>query len=163
MDFSSILHVFTALNKYDVQSMAVGGTAVAFYGYYRISTNMAGEFVEKPDIDIWYNPTYQNYYNLLKAIEELGKNVTEYRDEIMPDPKNSFFRFEFDDYTLDLLPRVNASLKFSESFIKRAVFARNGLEISVISREDLIEDKKVTGRQKDLSDIEHLKGLPPLL
>ncbi len=156
MDFSSILHVFSALNKYNVQSMAVGGTAVAFYGHYRLSTNRVGEVVEKPDIDIWYNPTYQNYYNLLKAIEELGKVVTEYRDEDMPDPKNSFFKFEFEDYTLDLLPRINAPLKFSASFAKRTSFAKDGLEISVISREDLIEDKKLTGRPKDLSDIEHL-------
>lgn len=62
----------------------------------------------------------------------------------------------------DLLPRINAPLKFSESFKKRTVFAGNGLEISVISREDLIEDEKTIGRPKDLSDIEYLKGLPPL-
>lgn len=72
----------------------------------------------------------------------------------MPDPKNSFFKFE--DYTIDFLPRINAPLKFSTCFAKRTLFANNGLEIAVISREDLIEDKKVTGRPKDLSDIEHL-------
>ena len=104
MDFSGILHLFTALNKHYVQSMVVGGTAVAFYGHYRRSTTMAGQIIEKPDIDIWYNPTYQNYYNLLNAIQELGKDITEYRDEVIPDPKNSFFKFEFEDYTLDFMP-----------------------------------------------------------
>lgn len=157
MDIKSISYVFSILNKHNVQSMVVGGTAVAFYGYIRLSTNQAGQVVNKPDIDIWYNPTYENYYKILNAIEELGKDVTQYRDEEMPNPKKSFFKFDFDNYTLDLLPRINASLKFSASFARRAIFEDNGLQISVISLEDLIEDKKVTGRPKDLDDIERLK------
>lgn len=36
------------------------GTAVALNGYYRHSINIAGELTDKPDIDIWYNPTYEN-------------------------------------------------------------------------------------------------------
>lgn len=52
------------LEEYDVQYMLVGGTAVALNGYYRHSTTISGELTSKPDIDIWYNPTYENYFNI---------------------------------------------------------------------------------------------------
>ncbi|AYQ34403.1 nucleotidyl transferase AbiEii/AbiGii toxin family protein [Runella sp. SP2] len=156
MSDSSISSIFTSLNKHHVQFLVVGGMAVAFYGHSRLSTNIAGEITEKPDIDIWYNPNYENYYSLLNAVKDLGKDITFYLNEVNPDPKKSFFKFEFDNYTLDCLPRINAPLKFSESYIRREIFTGNELEIPFISREDLIADKKITGRPKDLSDIAHL-------
>lgn len=156
MDFSGFILLFTALNKHQVQSLVVGGMTVAFYGYFRLSTNTTGEIVEKPDIAIWYNPTYDNYFKLLSAIGELGKDVKKYKDETTPDLRNSFFKFDFDSFSLDLLPRISAPFKFSEAFARREVFESSGLEISFISRNDLIADKRVTGRPKDLDDISHL-------
>ena len=35
------------------------------------------EIFNKPDLDFWYNPTYENYFNLLKALEELGIDLIE--------------------------------------------------------------------------------------
>ena len=61
-------------------------------------------FTEKYDLDIWYNPTYENYFNLLSALENLGEDVSEFRDEQTPDPKRSFFKFDFEQFTLDFLP-----------------------------------------------------------
>jgi hypothetical protein len=49
---SSLLNVCRLMKKYNVQYMLVGGTAVALNGYYRLSTNTAGELTDKPDIDI---------------------------------------------------------------------------------------------------------------
>ena len=64
-----ILHVCKILNKNAVQYLIVGGTAVAFHGYFRWSQNSSGAPAEKFDLDIWYNPTYENYFNLLKFFE----------------------------------------------------------------------------------------------
>lgn len=50
----SILHVCKALNNHSVQYLIVGGTAVILHGYYRLSTNSAGEILDKPDLDFWY-------------------------------------------------------------------------------------------------------------
>lgn len=135
----------------------MGGTAVALHGYIRKSKNAAGEIVELPDLDCWYNPNYENYYHLLDALEELGIDVTSHRREQMPDPKKSFFRFKFDDYSLDMLPNISAKIKFRVSFAKRQVIDPDGAEISFIGFDDLIEDKKSIGRAKDLSDIEELE------
>ena len=93
---SSLLTVCELLEKYNVQYMLVGGTAVALNGYYRHTMNISGELSAKPDIDIWYNPTYENYYNFLKVIEELGQDITEFKQEQSPNPHKSFFKFDFE-------------------------------------------------------------------
>ncbi|QMW03454.1 hypothetical protein [Spirosoma foliorum] len=153
----AILDIFAIFNSSSVNYLIVGGTAVAYYGYSRKSTNNAGKATNKPDLDFWYNPSYENYFKLLNALEQLGKDVTEYREDPSPDPKNSFFRLEFDDYTLDLLPRIKAPLKFNASFAKKNISQYEDIEIPFISLEDLIQDKETFPRQKDINDIEHLR------
>jgi hypothetical protein len=91
----SILTVCRTLNKFSVEYIIVGGTAVALHGYYRHSMKVAGKIAEKPDLDFWYNPTYDNYFKLLNALEELGQDVTRFKDEQTSNPKKSFFRYEF--------------------------------------------------------------------
>jgi hypothetical protein len=163
MAFESLLSVFNALNKQSVSYLVIGGTAVSYYGQYRPSVNAAGNIVDKPDLDIWYNPTYTNYYNLLNALAELGQNVTRYHNEIAPDPKNSFFRYELTDYTLDLLPRLQASLSFGACFIRRTTVTVAEVDIHFIGLDDLLVDKQALGRAKDLLDIDNLRrnALPP--
>jgi hypothetical protein len=67
----SILRVCQALNKMQVEYMVVGGTAVAFHGYARISTASDGSPLGKHDLDFWYKPTLENYYRLLDAFDFL--------------------------------------------------------------------------------------------
>lgn len=45
----SLLHVCSLLNKNKVEYLIVGGTAVALYGYYRMSITASGKPAEKPD------------------------------------------------------------------------------------------------------------------
>ena len=155
---NSLLTICRLLEKFKVQYMLVGGTAVALNGYYRHSINTAGELTDKPDIDIWYNPTYENYFNLLNAFEGLGQNVTEFKQEQAPNPKKSFFKFEFDNFTADFLPELKALLKFSACFEKKEVVTLFETDIPFIGYNDLIEDKKANSRPKDISDIEELKN-----
>ena len=91
----NILGICKTLNKFSVEYWIVGGTAVALHGYYRHSMNDAGEIAEKPDLDFWYNSTYDNYFKLLNALEDMGQDVKKFKDEQTPDPKRSFFRYEF--------------------------------------------------------------------
>lgn len=53
-----LLAVCRGLNDQGVEYLLVGGTAVALHSYYRLSTNPAGAVTDKPDVDVWYNPTY---------------------------------------------------------------------------------------------------------
>lgn len=154
----SILEVCKALEKCGVQYLIVGGTAVALHGYFRWSYQPDGKPAEKYDLDIWYNPTYPNYFKLLNALEELGQDVTEFRDEQTPDPHHSFFRFEMEQFTLDFLPVIKGLSKFSVSFDKREVITLNETNISFINFDDLIKDKEASSRPKDLADIKQLKS-----
>ncbi|GAO41374.1 hypothetical protein [Flavihumibacter petaseus] len=155
----TLLLICKLLNKFQVRYVLVGGTAVALNGYYRHSITISGELSDKPDIDIWYNPTYENYYNILKVMQELGQDVTEFMEEQTPDPRKSFFKVEFDDFTLDLLPEIKANIKFMEADKRKGTVEFEGTEVHFINYSDLIEDKKATARKKDLEDIERLRDI----
>lgn len=153
-----ILHVCAVLHKREIEYIIVGGAAVALHGHFRKSFGPDGKPADKPDLDIWYNPTYENYFKLLDAIEELGQDVEDFRSEQAPNPKKSFFKFEFADFTLDFLPSLGSNLSFSASFKNCDIFSSKGIDISFINLSDLIMDKKANARAKDLEDIEHLKN-----
>lgn len=155
----SLLAVCSLLEKYDVKYMLVGGAAVALTGYYRHSVNMAGEITEKPDIDIWYTPTYENYLSILKVIETLGQDITEFKNERDLNPRESFFKLDFEDFTLDFLPKIKASIKFSEAYQRVETVELDKVKIHFISFQDLLEDKRASARKKDEEDIEHLKKI----
>jgi len=77
----TLLTVCTLLEKHKVQYMLIGGTAVALHGYYRMSMNSAGTLADKPDIDLWFEPSYENYSLILKVIEELGQDITDFKNK----------------------------------------------------------------------------------
>ena len=154
----SILKVCSILNKHSVKYLIIGGTAVAFYGYYRQSTSTEGLPTEKNDLDFWYNPVYENYFKLLDALEELGLDISKFRKEKAPNPKKSFFKYEFDRFKIDFLPEVPGFSKFYTAYNKKEISIINGIEIPVISYADLIVNKRINARPKDIKDIEELES-----
>lgn len=156
---STLLTVCKLLEKCNVKYIIVGGAAVALNGFYRHSINASGELTDKPDLDIWYNPTYENYFNILKVIEELGQDISEFKNEQSPSPGKSFFKLDFDDFTLDVLPTIKADIKFFDANQRKETIKVDETQIHFLSYFDLIEDKKATARKKDLEDIEQLKKI----
>ncbi|MBK5214750.1 MAG: hypothetical protein JJE55_13930 [Flavobacteriaceae bacterium] len=142
-----------------MEYMLIGGTAVALNGYYRHSTNTEGELTDKPDIDIWYKPTYENYFNILKIMEELGHDITDFKNEQSPNPRKSFFKLDFDDFSFDILPEIKAPIKFPEAYQRKNTVEFEETQIHFMNYLDLIEDKKATARMKDIKDIEELKKI----
>ena len=152
-----LLKVCEILNRHSVEYLIVGGTAVALHGFYRASLDLSGKESEKPDLDFWYNPTYQNYFSLLKSLADLGQDVSLFQKEKAPQPKKSFFRFDIEQFTLDFLPNLKAPLSFRSSYNKKESIEIGDIKIFFICYEDLLTDKAATGRQKDLRDIDELK------
>ncbi len=105
----------------------------------------------------WYNPTYENYFKLLNALEELGQDVREFKEEQAPNPKKSFFRYQCENFTLDFLPGLKAPLIFRSCFDNREVVTLEGVDIPFINYTDLITDKQANSRPKDIEDIEQLE------
>jgi len=156
---NGLLAVCKLLEKHTVQYLLVGGTAVALNGYFRYSVNAEGELADKPDIDIWYNPTYENYFNVLKVIKDLGKDINEFTSEQNPNPKKSFFKLEFDEFSLDMLPEIKAVIRFAEASRNKETVQFEGTKIHFLNYFDLIKDKEATARKKDLEDIQNLKRI----
>ncbi len=154
---SLVLHVCQALNQYAVRYLVVGGTAVAFHGYFRHSVNAAGVITDKPGLDFWYDPTYANYFQLLQALQALGQNVAAYQAEQAPNPRKSFFRYDLEHFTLDFLPEIKASLKFEATFTKRHSVTLRGTDIPFLSYDDLLLDKAANARPKDQQDVKQLR------
>lgn len=153
----SILHVCKILNKHSVEYLIVGGTAVALHGYFRMSRQTSGQLAEKHDLDFWYNSSYENYFKLLDVLEDLGQDISRFRAETSPNPKKSFFRLEYEKFTVDFLPELPGLSKFRYSFDKREVSNIGDIEIPFIDYDDLIANKHTQARSKDIEDIEQLK------
>jgi len=83
---ADLVKVCKVLQNYGIDYLIVGGTAVALHGYFRITMDSNGIPNEKHDLNIWYNPTYGNYFSLLKALKELGLDTAPYEQEIAPPP-----------------------------------------------------------------------------
>jgi hypothetical protein len=155
----SILNICKILNKNAVEYLIVGGTAVALHGYFRLSTTISGQTAEKLDFDLWYNSTYDNYFKLLNALNELGQDVSEFKSEKYPNPKKSYFKCEFDHFTLDLLPELKGLVKFHTAYKTKEIVIIQKTEIPFLCYDDLIKTKQINARPKDLLDIEQLKKL----
>lgn len=154
-----LLNLCFVLESKKVEYIIVGGTAVALHGYFRHSVTLSGEITNKPDIDIWFNPTYKNYINLLNVLESFEINVFDLKNEININPKKSFFRIELTNFTLDLIPEIKAKIKFSDAFKRKQTLVARNITINYLGIDDLIKDKQFTARKKDIDDLNHLNNL----
>lgn len=145
------------LNEHAVEYLTIGGAAVALHGHHRFSKDPSGRDTQIDDLDFWYNPTYDNYFRLLNALEKLGQDVSEFREEKAPDPKRSFFRLDRPQFTLDFLPEVPGMPRFRKVFSTKETAAIGDIEIPYISYEYLIQNKQALGRLKDQEDIRQLE------
>jgi len=153
----NLQHVCQILNEHAVEYLTIGGSAVALHGYQRISTDSSGRPAKVDDLDFWYNPTYDNYFKLLNAMEKLGQDVSDFRAEQSPDPKHSFFRVQRPEYTLDFLPEVPGLPRFREAFNQKGTTTLGEVEIPFINLDLLIQSKQALNRPKDQEDIRQLQ------
>ncbi|MFH1051698.1 MAG: hypothetical protein V1779_12320 [bacterium] len=132
------------MNEKKVEYMLVGGYVVAFYGYPRYTG----------DIDIWYNPTPENVKKLLELINEFGfGSLGLTNDDLLK--TGSVIQFGYPPYRIDLLNELDA-VTFDECYKNKNSITCEGLSVNIIALDDLIKNKKATGRTKDLLDLENL-------
>lgn len=146
------------MNKYQVEYLLIGGTAVGFYGYVRPSAPVGFVSNEmKHDLDFWYNPTIKNFYQLLKALSEFGVETREL-EKIVFDPKKTFLRIPMKTYKMEFLCQISGIKDFNESRGRAKNINLEGQEIFLISLNDLIKNKQSVGRDVDKRDIQELKN-----
>jgi hypothetical protein len=132
------------LNRAGVDYLLVGGYAVNHYGYHR--------FTE--DIDFWIAVSEGNFDRLLAAIRD-------FFGEDLPGLDKRFLQ-EHEALFLGAVPNKievfkNCSgLQFSEAYSRRIDTIIDGAPVKLIGLADLKINKRMSGRNKDLADLDNL-------
>jgi predicted nucleotidyltransferase len=132
------------LNHHQVSYLITGGYAVAIYGHPRYTG----------DIHVWVEPTPENGSKLVIVFDDFGLSSFGVASQDFTKPEQ-VIQIGFPPYRIDILTSIDG-VEFSEAFLNRKVIEIDGLSVPFISLEDLIKNKKASGRGIDLDDIENL-------
>ena len=126
--------------------LLVGGQAVIAHGYPRLTK----------DLDLWVRPTAENGKRVLAALQEFGAPVA-LTPEQFENPRTMLVLGR-DPFRVDMLTAI-PGLQFEECWSRREAVVLEGTEIPLLSRADLIANKRASGRLQDLADVEALEAL----
>ncbi len=143
-DYRDILH---ALSDEKVRFILVGAYALAAHGYPRATM----------DIDIWVMPSPDNAEAVLRALRRFGAplhNLT--KEDLQKD--GTIFQIGVAPRRIDIITAASG-LQFEHAYQNSIIVNIDGLDVRIPSIEDLIINKKATGRTKDLADAEALASL----
>ena len=133
------------LIKNKAEYLIVGGYAVGIHGYPRYTG----------DLDIWLNPTPENAKSIVKTVNEFGFSSFNLTESDFTKPGN-VVQLGYPPLRIDLLTEVDG-VTFEECFINRKEVEIDNLIVNFIGYEDLVKNKKESGRLRDIDDIENLK------
>jgi predicted nucleotidyltransferase len=129
----------------EVEYLIVGGYAVGIYGHPRYTG----------DLDIWLNATPENAIRIIKAVNLFGFSSF----GLTPDDftkEDNVIQLGYPPLRIDLLTQIDG-VTFDGCYANAKKVDIEGLSVNFIGYQDLIKNKKRTGRLKDIDDIEHMK------
>ena len=105
------------------------------------------------------DPKLLIFVKLIKSIAEISPELKNELERVVFDPVKAFIKFNLDEYHFDFLPSLVAFFHkdFRKCYNKKEIGEIDGVQINIISKEDLLLDKEKLRRDKDLADIENLK------
>lgn len=133
------------LIKNEAEYLIVGGYAVGIHGHPRYTG----------DLDIWLNATPQNAAQILKSVNEFGFASFKLTKEDFTKPGN-VIQLGYPPLRIDLLTEIDG-VTFEACFKNRKEVIIEGLTVNFIGYNDLLKNKKESGRPRDIDDIDNLK------
>ena len=143
-DYRDILQ---ALNAEQVDFILVGAYALAAHGYPRATM----------DIDLWVMPSLENAEAVIRALKRFGSPLHGLTAEDLQSD-DTVFQIGVAPRRIDLITGATG-LDFSSASKNAVVKKFDGIELRVLSVDDLIINKEATGRPKDRVDADELKKL----
>lgn len=140
-DFKELLAL---LDSEKVEYLLVGGYAVGLHGYPRGTG----------DMDIWYRRSAENVSRLLRTLERFGFSLDSLPVERFA-RANQVIRFGSPPLRVDLVTDISGG-DFDDFYSRREMVELQGVQVSVVSLEDLKRNKAAAGRAKDRDDLENL-------
>jgi len=141
-DFKEFLRL---LNKNRVKYLLIGGYAVAHYGHVR---NTA-------DMDVWVEPTSMNAKRVVKSLQEFGFDGPDVVEDIFTNPRK-VVRMGVSPLRLEILTSISG-VTFSQCYQRKKLVRMQSERVKVIDLQDLLINKKASGREKDLLDVKELQ------
>ena len=136
-----------SLSDENVKYLLVGAYALAVHGYPRATM----------DIDIWVMPSPQNADAVMRALRRFGAplhNLT--KEDLQKD--GTVFQIGIAPRRIDIITEASG-LRFDETFARSLSVNIDGIKVHIPSIDDLILNKRASGRTKDLADAEALESL----
>jgi predicted nucleotidyltransferase len=140
-DFKDFLKL---LNEHQVKYLLIGGLAVAVHGYPRATG----------DMDIWIANDVNNAERITEVVRKFGFNLPQVQPDLFL-KTDKIIRMGVPPVRIELFLSVTG-LNFEECYQNRIIKNIDGIEVKVIDLSNLIKNKKIVGRNRDLDDIENL-------
>ncbi|HSV95298.1 MAG TPA: nucleotidyltransferase [Spirochaetota bacterium] len=140
-DFKDFLRL---LNSHAVEYLLVGGYAVGYHGYPRATG----------DMDIWIAVNDLNAARIAAAFREFGMPEERISNELFL-KKDMVIRMGVPPVRIEVITGASGVV-FEECWDRAEVIDINDIPVRIISLEDLLKNKRASGRFKDLNDVEHL-------
>ena len=132
------------LNSHKVEYLLVGGHAVGYHGYPRATG----------DMDIWIACNEKNAQLVANVLVEFGFDIPGV-DKNTFLQKNKIFRMGNIPVRIELLTTISG-VEFYNCYKNRIEDEIDGVPVKIINLNDLIINKRASGRNKDLDDLEKL-------
>jgi len=140
------LEFLAALIEADARFIVVGAHAVAVHGVPRATG----------DIDVWIDRVPENAVRVWRALSNFGASTAALAlkpaDLEVPE---TVVQIGLAPRRIDILTDVTG-LRFDQAWNQRAVHEVGALAIPFLGRDDLVRNKRASGRYKDLGDLEAL-------
>jgi hypothetical protein len=141
-DFKEFLQL---LNSKKIEYLIVGGYAVGFHGYPRATG----------DLDIWIAINKKNALKMVDVLKVFGFDLPELRTELFLE-KEKVIRMGIPPMRLEILTSIDGVF-FKPCFKNRVIADLGELKANFISKDDLLTNKRASGRPQDLVDFDKLQ------
>lgn len=141
--------LFAALNEAGAKYLLVGGYALAYHSHPRYTR----------DLDVWVEPSDANARAVMTALGAFGAPLGELRVSDLAGA-DVVFQIGVPPNRIDVVTGIDG-LTFAEAWPNRLHAAFGDQPIAVISRLDLVRNKRASGRPQDLLDAERLERQEP--
>jgi hypothetical protein len=133
-----------AFNRRRVRYLVVGAYAVMRYSEPRYTK----------DLDIWVDVAPDNATRIYNALVRFGGPLKGFGPEDF-EQRHGVFQMGVPPVRIDVIGHIDG-VRFSAAWRKRTTSRIDGLRVHFISKEDLIRNKRASGRRQDLIDLENL-------
>ncbi|HZP83000.1 MAG TPA: hypothetical protein VFB21_15275 [Chthonomonadaceae bacterium] len=132
------------LNSHEVRYLIVGGYAVAYHGYPRLTG----------DIDFCVEVSEENAHNLEAVLTDFGfagLGLTA-SDFLTP---GQIIQLGYPPHRIDIVTALSG-VDFAEAWKERTAGELGGIPVHFIGKTALLANKAASGRPKDLADLDAL-------